>query len=142
MKREKGSALLETVLMIPLFMLLFMGVADYGRVFYTADIVVYAATAGAEYGAISTTNAANTSGMQTAATNAATSISGLTATATSFCTCSAGGATVSCSSTCTSYGTPCMYVQVKTQATFKTLAAFPGLPHTIPLTAMSTLRVQ
>jgi Flp pilus assembly protein TadG len=142
MKREKGSALIETVLMIPLFLLLFMGVADFGRVFYTADIVVYAAQAGAEYGAMNTTNAANDSGMQTAATNAGTIIAGLTATATSFCTCGAGGSTVSCGSTCSGYGTPAMYVQVKTQATFKTLASFPGLPHTIPLAATSTLRVQ
>jgi len=142
MKREKGSALIETALLIPLFLLLFMGVADYGRVFYTADIVVHAADVGAKFGAISTTNAADITGMQSAATNAATSIGGLTATATSFCTCGAGGSTVSCGSSCSGYGTPAMYVQVKTQATFKSLAAFPGLPHTIPLAATSTLRVQ
>jgi Flp pilus assembly protein TadG len=142
MKREKGSVLVETVLVIPLFLLLFMGVADYGRVFYTADIVVQAAQAGAEYGAMSTTNAANDSGMQTAAVNAATSIAGLTATATSFCTCSAGGSTVSCSTTCTSYGTPIMYVRVTTVATFKTISSFPAFPHTLPITAVSTLRVQ
>jgi Flp pilus assembly protein TadG len=140
--RQKGTALIETALLIPVFLLLFMGVADYGRVFYTADIVVQAAEAGAGFGSMNTTNAANNAGMQTAATNAASSISGLTATATSFCTCGPGGSTVSCSSTCVSYGTPAMYVQVKTQATFKTLASFPGLPHSIPLAATSTLRVQ
>jgi Flp pilus assembly protein TadG len=141
-RRQKGSALIETALIIPLFLLLFMGVADYGRVFYSADIVVHAAEAGAQYGAMNTTNAADNAGMQTAAVNSASSITGLTATATSFCTCGAGGSATSCSSTCVSYGTPAMYVQVKTQATFKTLASFPGLPHSIPLAATSTLRVQ
>jgi len=141
--RQKGSAIIETALIIPLFLLLFMGVADYGRVFYTADLVVHAAEAGAQFGAMNTTNAADNIGMQTAATNAASSsITGLTATATSFCTCGAGGSSVSCASTCVGYGTPAMYVQVKTQATFKTLASFPGLPHSIPLAATSTLRVQ
>jgi len=138
---QAGSALIELALLFTVIMLLLLGVIDFALVIHQSMVVSEAAYAGAQYGAYSG-NAANTAMMKTIATNSATGIAGFSATATTWCACSAGGASVSCSSTCTSYGTPVMYVQVVTTATASLLFQYTGIPLSVPLTGTCILRVQ
>jgi Flp pilus assembly protein TadG len=138
---ECGSGLIEFTLLMMLLMLSALGVFDFGMAIEQGIVISAAAHDGAEYGAAEG-NANNTTGMQTAALNAAKAIIGFSATATTWCTCTAGGATVSCTSTCSTYYIPIQYVQVKTSATVPVLIKFPGLPDTIPLTGSATLRAR
>jgi Flp pilus assembly protein TadG len=138
---QRGSALVEATLFMPLLLLVFLGIADYGRVFKQAIIVANAAFAGAEFGQ-RTGQWSNTTGMVTAAKSDANALPTFAATASNYCTCSPGGTHVTCTSTCTGYGTPIQYVQVTASATFKTIVNYPLLPHTVPLSVTSILRVQ
>lgn len=138
---QRGSALIEATIFTPLFILVFLGIADYGRVFSQAVIVANAAFAGAVYGS-RTGQWSNTAGMVTAAKNDSGRLASFGAAASNYCTCSPGGTHVSCTSTCTGYGAPIQYVQVTATATFKTIVNYPLLPHTVPLSVTSILRVQ
>jgi Flp pilus assembly protein TadG len=138
---QRGNAVIETALFMPLLILVFLGTADYGRVFNQAIIVANAAFAGAEFGS-RTGQWSNTTGMATAATNDSGGLASFAATASNYCTCSPGGSHVLCTSTCTGYGTPIQYVQVTATATFKTIVNYPLLPHTVPLSVTSIIRVQ
>jgi Flp pilus assembly protein TadG len=140
-KSQKGSALVELGLIFSLIMLLLMGVIDFALVTQQAMVVSEAAYAGAQYGAISG-NSSNFTTMQNIATSSAKGVSGFSATASNWCSCSPGGTSVSCSSTCTSYGTPIMYVQVLTSATASVLFKYTGVPLTVPLHGFCILRVQ
>lgn len=139
--RQRGNAVIETALFMPLLILVFLGTADYGRVFNQAIIVANAAFAGAEYGS-RTGQWSNTTGMVTAAKNDSASLAGFNAVASNYCTCSPGGAHVTCTSSCSGYGTPIQYVQVIATATFNTIVNYPLLPHTVPLSVTSIIRVQ
>src|SRR5437870_10570670 len=48
---QRGSAIVELTLLVPLFLLMLLGTADFARVFYTALSVSQAARAGVQYGA-------------------------------------------------------------------------------------------
>lgn len=135
-----AQSMVELAVLIPVVIALLLVVCDFARVFYAYIEVADAARAGAQYGVQNRTAAADYATMQSTAVNAAPDLTGMTATATSFCTCSDGGATVSCTSSgCVS--TLELFVQVTTNYTFKTTIAFPGIPSSISLQAVSTLRV-
>jgi Flp pilus assembly protein TadG len=134
-----GQSLAEFAMVAPVLMLLLVGVADFGRVFYTAIELNNAARAGTQYGIQSPANGADTAGMIQAAENDASSISGVSATASEYCECP-DGTTQACSST------PCadmrVYVEVDTSATFNTLLNYPGIPASVSLTGKSVVRQQ
>jgi len=140
-KTQLGSASIELGLLFTVILLLFLGVIDFALVTQQAIVVSEAAYAGAQYGAISG-NSSNFAIMQSIATTSATGISGFAVAATKWCACSPGGASVSCSSTCTSYGTPVAYVQVVTTATASMLFKYTGIPVAVPLRGVCILRVQ
>jgi hypothetical protein len=112
---------------------------DYGLMIQQAMQVTEAAAAGAAYGAIPG-NLKNFSGMQTAATNTASGVSGFSVTATNVFTCTPGGASVASSATCSGYGTPIEYVQVQTSATVNPLLSWVGISSRT-LTATASFRV-
>ena len=64
---ESGQSLTEFALMLPLLCLLLVGVVEVGRAIFITLAVNNAATAGVEFGAQSTSNASNTTGMTTIA---------------------------------------------------------------------------
>jgi Flp pilus assembly protein TadG len=148
---ERGGALVETAFVLPILMVLVLGAADFGRVFYAAMTVTQAVKAGIQYGGQSIGKAADTAGEQAAAAAAATDISGFTAiayapgTGQNPCTCwnaSAGTEAnmASCTSSCT--GSVRMYAYVTGSKTFTTFANYPGLPHSIVITRSASIRVQ
>jgi Flp pilus assembly protein TadG len=140
LRSERGVALIEFALFLPILTFLFVGIVDYALEIQEAMQIQEAAAAGAAYGTIPG-NQSNLTGMQTAAQNAAAGISGFSAVATEIYECTAGGSTVTSSTTCSGYGTPITYVQVTTSATIPVYLAYPGMPSSLTLHGGATYRV-
>lgn len=140
---ELGQALVELALMFPIFILLLVGAAEFGRLAYAAIEVSNAARAGASYGSQSHITASDFPNIELAATQDAANVSGVTATAADSCACSTGGA-ITCSTALTTCPSPARiieYVQVNTSGTIDPLFHYPGLPTTFTLTGQSIMRV-
>jgi Flp pilus assembly protein TadG len=141
MRSRRGIATIEFALIAPLLLLLVAGVLDYTMLMRTAIAVADAARAGAQYGSLSSANASNTAGMQSAAINAAPDINGLTVTAVKVCQCS-DGSTVNCSGgTCTT-GPVRIYAQVTVQATCSAIFSYLQLPFTGVVVSKASMRAQ
>jgi Flp pilus assembly protein TadG len=148
-RNARGQAAIETALLATTLVLLLGAAVELGRMGYLAMTLDDAARAGVQYGAQSYTTDGDTSGMKTAASNAASTINGTTwwgsstsfsASASNFCGCS-DGTVVACTGSCSS-GVPAIYVQVSTQANYVPMLKIPGLPQTFTIHGKATLRVQ
>ena len=140
-RTDSGSALVELAVALPLLVLLAIGAADFGRMFYTGIVVANAARAGAEYGArqvaIWDSAAANAVGAAEAA-----EIAPVTMTTEKFCRCW-DGTIPACNGTCPDPA-PWVEVYIKTrvQKTLTLLMPYPGLPQTINYNDSATFRAQ
>lgn len=138
---ETGMAFIELAFVTPIFLILLLGAAEFGRLTYLAIEVSGAARAGVQYGAQSHTTAEDTAGMQTAATNDAANVSGITATASNSCVCSDGTASTCLPTDCSS-SRIIEYVQVNTSASVAPMFTYPGLNTTLTLTGRAVMRVE
>ena len=139
--KNRGFAVIEFALVTPLMLLLVAAVVDFTLLMRAAIAVGDAARVGAQFGSLSTANASNISGMQTAALNAAPDIPNLTASAAKVCQCSNGN-TVNCSSgTCPS-GPVRTYVQVTVKTSVPAIFRYPKLGDSGAVIAMATMRAQ
>jgi TadE-like protein len=151
-----GQALVELALVLPLFVLLLIGSAEFGRLAYFGIEVSNAARAGVAYGAQSHITASDYTGMQLAATSDGSnvvglpsactglSVNGLCAVASRFCSCSGAGSSTCKSGDCTS-GTGnriIEFVQVNTTAVVDPLFYVPGLPRSYTLGGQAIMRVE
>jgi len=141
---NRGSAMLELGLLMPMFTLLLAGSADFARFAYSSIEVSNAARAGIQYGMQNRNTALDLTGMAQAAVNDGPDVSELKATATQYCVCTDGT-----SITCANAGTKCLsparilqYVQVNTTAQLNTMYNYPGLPTTMTLNGQASARVQ
>lgn len=66
-RTRRGQALAELAIVLPVLIILVMGAADFGRVYYHFMAVESAAAAGAQYGCVSASKAADTNGISQAA---------------------------------------------------------------------------
>jgi hypothetical protein len=137
-----GQSMAELALALPAIVLLFLAAADFGRLFYFWIALNSSARAGAQFGSQSVINAANTNGMKLAATTDGSNISGLTASA-SQCTCTSGTSVTVCSGSSynCSNAPSAAYVEVDTQATFKTVVSYPGIPSSITVKGKAIMQV-
>jgi len=136
---EAGSSLIEFGLAFPILILMVLGTADFGRVFYTYVTLANAAHTGAEYGATSAPKTTDSAGISQAALNDSKDLTGVTITSQPFCQCS-DGTTVNCA---TSSCSPLRYyVSVKAVKAFQTLAPYPGIPSSTNVTAVAVIRAQ
>jgi Flp pilus assembly protein TadG len=91
-RNQRGAALVELAVALPVMVALVVFTTDFARVFYTAIELTNAARAGAQFGAKDLGSSTTTSAMQTAATNAV-NISDVTASASRLCQCVNAAAT-------------------------------------------------
>ena len=146
---EQGQSLIELALTLTVLTAALLGAAEFGRLAYAAIEVSSAARAGVAYGSQNAVTAGDMSGMQAAAINDGSDISGwknvgLSAVATEFCKCS-NGAAINCAGgavTCVSPSRVLVYVQVNTTATVNPLIYVPGLPTSFVLTGKAIMGVQ
>ena len=130
---EAGQAIIEMMILLPVFLVLMIGTVEFGRLAYAYIEVADAARAGAQYGAQNRATASDTAGMQQAALNDAPDVHGITLTPapTHFCACSnAPATTVSCTAipACTGNNRLIEWVQVNTSVQVDPLFRFPGIP--------------
>jgi hypothetical protein len=136
---DNGSSLLELVIILPLFTLIFVILNDFGRACYLAVEVSSAAAAGASYG---TQNSGDFAGMQAAALLNAPNILAMKASAIRGCECSDGS----------SVHSPCIaapncptnivdYVTVRTSYYYHPLLIVPGIISGVTLNGYSKQRV-
>jgi Flp pilus assembly protein TadG len=151
LRDEQGNALIEMALCISLLgMPLLVGTVELGSMTYTSIEVSNAAHAAAMYGMISSTFAASSSGMTTAAQNEATDLgTSLSVTPTVFYACSQAVngtqySTQSAANSACTGGTnhTLEFVQVNTSTTVTPPIRCPGLPASYTLTGLSVMEVQ
>jgi len=140
---ERGAALLELAICLPMMMVIFTGIVDYALLIQDQMTISKAAAAGAAFGSIYG-NQDDLAGMQSAAASAAVGVSGFSAVASDVYTCSPGGAAVTSDSSCSGYGTPIKYVRIVATGTSPTLvaASLLNLPNTLTLQSTTYFRVR
>jgi len=141
-RREEGASLVEFGLALPFLALLVLAVIDFGRAYYLSIEVSNAAYAAALYGTQNPTDAA---GIQNAASADAPEVTGMTVSASAGCECTDGTqAAAPCPGAnppgCASPAFLINYVQVTTQATYRPLFPWPGIPSPITLRGAAWLR--
>lgn len=141
MRSRRGTATIEFALILPLLLLLVAGVLDYTLALRAAIGVADAARAGAQFGSLTSSNATNIAGMQTAASNAAPDVRGLTVTASTACQCS-DGSSVNCSGGSCASGPVRTYVKVTAQATCSPIFSYIPLPFIGTVSASAAMRAQ
>ncbi len=142
--KETGQALVELALVVPVFTILLIGAAEFGRLAYADIEVCNAARAGVAYGAQSHVTAADTTGIQTAATQDAPNVESITATVTDTCSCSDGTSGVTCANAgvkCVSPGRILETVQVNTTATVSMGIHLTGNTGSFTLHGLANMRV-
>src|SRR3954464_2358858 len=112
---ESGQALVETAFAVLLLTPVLIGGAEIARVAYAAIEVANAARAGVQYGTQNGFAASDTTGIQTAAANDASNLTGFSATSSCTCVCSDGAA-----STC--QATDCANSHIEQSVTVSTQA--------------------
>lgn len=139
LKRDDGSSLIETAILLPFFLFMFVGVVDLGRAYYVSIELTSAAHNGALYGI---QNPMDASGMQTASSQGASNLAGVSTTATYGCECSDGSATsASCSNVPSCTYNYVSYVDVVSSVQYVPIFRYPGLPGTMTFYKESRMRV-
>jgi Flp pilus assembly protein TadG len=140
MDEETGSSMVETALVIPLFVAMMIGAVEFGTIAYAKIEISNAAGAGAHYGMQSASNAGDVTGIQNAAGNEAPDITLGTTTVSHSCICSNGS-----SSTCLSTDCSTSHIEtiltVQTQTTISPKFHLPGLPTSYTLYGQAVQKV-
>ena len=138
-----GAAALELAIALPVLVLLAVGVADFGRMFYTGIAVANAARAAAEYGSHAVANSTDTSLINQAGRNDAADAGSVTVTSERFCRCPDGTAPDCGTGTCTApYDQPEVFVTARAVKTIALIIRYPGLPQTLTFRDSATFRAQ
>jgi Flp pilus assembly protein TadG len=141
---ERGGAIVELALSLPVLVLVVLGTGDFARVFYTSIALSDAARAGAQYGAHSLAQSGNTAAIQSAA-QSAVNVTGITASASRSCYCAANDGTAftatACTATCSASQHLIVTVNVTASKTFTTTSTLSVFPNSLPLARTATMRV-
>lgn len=150
---QRGAALIEFALGLPVLMLLLVGLIEYGRYAYFAIEIANAAHAGALYGSQNSSTANDTSGMKNATIddgqNAITPLTLSSVTAQAVCTCWTGSSQTPSPPNGSVCGQPCAsgrnitYAQVTVTASMTPLFNYSalGAPASWSVTRTATIRV-
>ena len=139
-----GNAMVEFAVAMPFMILVLIGAADFGRLFFESTTLANSAQAGTMYGTQSNTKSGDTAGIEAAALADATDVQSAAAVPNRFCDCpDSPGVSVNClSGTCSTYGLPRVYVRTRMQKSFKTLGVYPGVPSNSPIVLENWMRVR
>ena len=139
---KRGTATVELAVAGITLLLLTLGAADFGRIFYHAVELANAAGTGAFYGAQSNVSSGAFLQMQQAAKSDAADLKGITATAGRYCDCPDGTRVDCTSGSCPNYRAPRIYVSTQVQENFQPLVSYPGIPGSVLVGRKAYMRVQ
>ena len=140
-KSDAGVAAVELAMALPLLVLVAIGVADFGRLYFTSIAVANATRAGAYYGAQNTVTSGNFTAIEQATRNDAADLGTIGVTSSRFCKCP-DGTSPACTGSCASYGGPEVFVSVTATKSYSFLIAYPGLPPSVSITRSAVFRAQ
>jgi Flp pilus assembly protein TadG len=142
--RQRGQAILELVLVLPILLMLTLGVIEFGRAAYYDIAVCDAARAGAQYASQSLADSQDFNSIQAAALSNSQTDMGVAVTVNRpqySCVCPGTGvAGGSCPTSGCTY--PLVYVTVSTTYPLPPLFTYPGISSTFNLNGSTTLPVQ
>ena len=144
-RSERGGAMVELAVVLPVLILIAVGVMDYGRVYFTSIAVANAARAGAEWGAQGGGGAfsTNTAGIQAFAQNDGSEVGTITIASSRVCRCGATVVTCSTGSDCGGgYGPAAEFVEVTATKTVPLLLKYPGIPTSITVSRTAVFRAK
>jgi Flp pilus assembly protein TadG len=141
---ERGSAMIETALVLPMMILLACGAMDFARVFFAGIVVESAARSGVQLGSFSMGKAGALSDMNAAADTEAAGqgLTGVTTSSRTFCGCVNSTSEVSCSSGTCAGAIPGGYVETTASYTFNPIIPYPGIPRNIVISSAARFRAQ
>ncbi len=152
LREDLGQAFVELALVLPVFTLMLVGIAEFGRLAYASIEVNNAARAGVAYASQTHTTASDTTNIQLAATQDAPNITSLAATTSFSCTCESTTGSMTAPGSCAGISTApgscpspsriVLFVQVNTSAPVSTVFHFPGFPGSVTLRGQAIMRVQ
>lgn len=142
-RSEKGTALVELAVVLPLLILFAIGAAEFGRLYFAAITVANAARAGAQFGAQNAVSSSNFAGMTLAAQNEAGDLGTISNFPSRFCRCPDGTAPACTGgASCGSFGAPQIFVKDSVVKTVNLIMKYPGLPTSVAVTKTAIFRVQ
>lgn len=138
-----GSALVELAVVLPLLVLLAIGAAEFGRIYFAAITVANAARAGAQFGA-QANQSGNFAGMTLAAQNEAGDVGTISNFPSRFCACPNGPPPpcAGAGATCGSDGVPQVFVKDSAVKKIGLILRYPGLPDTVYVRRTAVFRAQ
>lgn len=140
---QKGQAMIELALLLPLILVLLIGIIEIGRLAYYYIEVSDAARAGAQYASQSLANAANVPNITQAVQNDFQDVGVITLSPAPQQTCGCPGtAPAACPAGGCAY--PLVYVNVSTTYPLSPLFQYPGISTLFPvtITGSSTMPVR
>jgi Flp pilus assembly protein TadG len=156
-RSQRGQAMMELAVALPLLMIVIAGAVDFGTGCYIAIEVTSAARSGAQYGVQNGATMIDITGMELAAKNEAQNISSACTTtagktcwvtgyplATYGCECADGTGVTPSTTVCASCSAGnhfVNYVSVVTQATYKPMIPWPGISSSYTFNGNAKLRL-
>ena len=142
LRSERGNAIVEFAICVPVFLTLVLAAVDFSRLFFETTIASNAAAAGSFYGAQDVRYSTDYSGMSAVAAQDSTEVDGTTISADRYCDCPDGTIIDPCTTSCVGYGPPRVYMRARVQKNFTTLGWYPGIPETTVIDMRRWIRVQ
>jgi Flp pilus assembly protein TadG len=139
-RSERGTALIEFALFLPILVFLLLGMVDYSIYIQQLMQLQDAAAGAAAFGAVPG-NESNLTAIQSTAVALAPYINGVTATASNLWTCTPGGGSVTSATMCTGSVTPYKYVVVTVTGTVPRALSYPGIPNGLTMIGKATFRL-
>lgn len=136
LKNSIGNVAIEFALVLPIFLLLFSGIVNFGLILSSKNQLNGVVSAGMLY---AFGNSSVPSAVQSAMTNSTTNLSPLTVTATTYCECLDGSKPL-CTATCSGGISPSKYVAVAAQSQVSLIALDFLLPNPFVITAQGVIR--
>ena len=138
LKTSRGNVAIEFALVLPIIILLFSGVVNFGLILANKNQLNGVVSAGLLF---AMGNSSIPAAVQTAMATSTTNLSPLTTTATTFCRC-LNGTTPACNTTCSDGAAPVKYVTVTATSEVNLIALNFVLPDPFITTAQGTIRTE
>ena len=127
-RSRRGTAMVEFAVIFMLMMVIAVGAADFGRIFFHGITVANAVSSGVHFGSYSGETAGRYNGITAMVTGDSNGIGAVTVTPDQYCACPGELPLDSCSeileTTCAGYGRPRAYVRVKAENTMTSSSNF------------------